>query len=351
LTIAALLAPALFSGGAPTLAGPSLPRAAHTATLLPSGEVLVAGGCTADSCELDDGGATTELFDPVTERFRPGPRLVRPRVGHGAARLRDGSVLVFGGWTGAKPTASAELLRPGASRFVDTGRMAVPRGGFASTLLRDGRVLVVGGSDGSRALASAEVYDPRSGRWSQSGSMAEPRTAHTATRLPDGGVVVAGGSGGGGVLARVELWRPETGRFTPLSPLATARHKHAAVLVRHGVLVVGGSTERDFAGRLASAELYDTRLRRFVAVQALPQPRFKIADAVVHLPGGRALVAGGAAGAAVYDPVARRFSNVLGSGQALSFSTATRLPDGRVLVVGGYDGAIHLVPGAWLLRV
>ena len=49
--------------------------------------------------------------------FGPGPPLARPRVGQGAVRLADGSVLVFGGWTGNNPTASAERWRPGAERF------------------------------------------------------------------------------------------------------------------------------------------------------------------------------------------------------------------------------------------
>ena len=59
----------------------STPRAAHSATLLPSGEVLIAGGCTVDSCELDRHGAETELFDPGTGRFRRGPNLLREAHG------------------------------------------------------------------------------------------------------------------------------------------------------------------------------------------------------------------------------------------------------------------------------
>ncbi|MFT4038994.1 MAG: kelch repeat-containing protein, partial [Thermomicrobiales bacterium] len=64
--------------------GPLLlhPRAAHTATLLPDGRVLLAGGCTADSCDLSVDGATSELFDPISGEITPGPDMAQPRVSH-----------------------------------------------------------------------------------------------------------------------------------------------------------------------------------------------------------------------------------------------------------------------------
>ena len=352
LAVPALAVPALAAGGAaPSPEAPQVPRAAHTATLLGSGEVLISGGCTVDSCELDERGASTEVYDPATGRFRPGPALLRPRVGHGAVRLADGSVLVFGGWDLSSQTTSAERWRPGTAQFEPVAPMRTARGGFTATKLLDGRVLVVGGSTSGRALRSAELYDPAAGRFVATGSMRLARSAHTATLLADGRVLVAGGGvEGQGVFGSVEIWSPRTGRFTPAAPLLERRHKHAAVAVRGGVLVVGGSDERDFAGRRSSAELYLTASRRWVRVGPLSGPRFKLGDAVVALPGGGALVAGGGRGADRYDPAARRFRPGTGTGQVLSFATATRLRDGAVLVVGGYDDRIALARGAWLLR-
>jgi len=338
-------------GAAPAPEAPNVPRAAHTATLLGSGEVLIAGGCTVDSCELDARGATTELYEPKSRRFRTGPVLLRPRVGHGAVRLRDGSVLVLGGWDLSSQTATVERWRPGTQRFEPAAPMRAARGGFTVTTLRDGRILVVGGSDSGRALRSAELYDPSVGRFVATGSMRVARYSHTATLLPDGRVLVAGGGvEGEGVFSSVEIWSPLTGRFAPAPPLLDRRHKHAAVAVRGGVLVVGGSDDRDFAGRRASAELYRPDLRRWVRVGSLSAPRFKLGDAVVALPGGGALVAGGGARADRYDPRSRRFRSAPGTGRILSFATATRLQDGAVLVVGGYDDRIALARGAWLLR-
>ncbi|MCP9485102.1 MAG: hypothetical protein MSC30_04530 [Gaiellaceae bacterium MAG52_C11] len=342
----------LAAGGvSPTPGAPKTPRAAHTATLLASGEVLVAGGCTVDSCELDARGATTEIYDARSRRFRTGPSLLRPRVGHTAIRLEDDSVLVFGGWDTSSQTASAERWRPGTDRFEPAAPMGMPRGGFTVTKLHDGRFLVVGGSDGGRALRSAELYDPAVGRFVATGSMAVARYSHTATLLPDGRVLVAGGGvEGEGVLSSVEIWSPRTGRFSPAAPLFDPRHKHAAVAVRGGVLVVGGSDERDFAGRRSSAELYRPAARRWVRVGPLSAPRFKLGDAIVALPSGGALVVGGGPRAERYNSGTRRFRPVAGTGRTLSFSTATRLRDGGILVVGGYDDRIALARGAWLLR-
>jgi hypothetical protein len=347
-----LAVPALAAGGAaPEPDAPSVPRAVHTATLLGSGEVLVVGGCTVDGCELDERGATSEIFDPESRQFRAGPPLARPRVGHGAVRLRDGSVLVFGGWTGNDPTASAERWRPGADRFEPSPSLRTRRGGFTVTTLRDGRVFVTGGSDGTRTLRSAELFDPVRGRFVATGSMRVARDAHTATLLPDGRVLIAGGSAEEeGVRKSAEIWSPLTGRFTPTAPMHDARHKHAAVAVRGGVLVLGGSDDRDFGGRRFSAELYQPALRRWVRVGSLTARRFKLGDAVVALPDGGALVAGGAPTADRYDPKTRRFRPGAGTGLTLSFATATRLKDGEVLVVGGYDDRITVVDAAWLLR-
>ncbi len=338
--------PALAAGGIPSVTLDA-PRAVHTATLLPSGEVLVAGGCTVDSCELDARGATTELFDPRTNSFRAGPRLAVPRDGHAAVAFPGGGVLVLGGWTPSGVTATAE--RFDGTRFVTTGRMRMARGSPTATTLRNGRVLVTGGEGvGNRKLRSAELYDPRTGRFSTTGSMRSPRGAHVAVLLRDGRVLVIGGTDGDQVLASTELYDPKRGRFTPGPRLRVARQKHAAVVLRDGrVLVVGGSDERDFGGRLASAELLDAhRSRRLVQMSAR---RYKLPDAAVLLADGSVLVAGGAAELERFDPGRGRFVPAGRIDAALAFSTATRLRDGRVLVAGGYDDRIDVTARAWIV--
>jgi hypothetical protein len=329
------------------------PRAAHTATLLPSGEVLLAGGCTRFGCETDVRSASSELYDPRRRTFRPGPPLLHPRVGHTATSLAGG-VLVAGGWTaeGHSPTGTAELFDPARETFEQVGDMTTRRGGFTATRLRDGRVLLVGGTDGSRALATAELYDPRTRRFEATGSLHVAREAHVAVALRDGRVLVVGGRGAtGGVLASVEVYDPRTGRFAPSGRLRVARHKHAAVGLRDdSVLVVGGSDARDFAGRHVTAEIFNPATGRTRRLVRMGEARFKLPDAVVRLPSGRVLVGAGGVTVEVYDPGTGRFRPGGRIGAPLSFSTATVLRDGRVLLAGGYDERIAVTRNVWTFR-
>ena len=194
LALAVLVLPLFLAGGGSVTPGPALsvPRAAHTATLLQTGKVLIAGGCTADSCELDAEGATTELYDPAENHFEHGPRLTRPRVSHTASRLPNGDVLLVGGWDGDRPTATAELYDASTGRFVATGSMRAGRGGATATPLPGGRVLIVGGTAGGRLLRTAEIYALRR-RFGRFGSTGVRLSFATATLLADGRVLFAGG--------------------------------------------------------------------------------------------------------------------------------------------------------------
>ncbi len=82
------------------------PRIAHTATLLPNGRVLVAGGLPA--LGMTTLYSTTEIFDPATGTWSPGPAMNVARAGHQAVRLPNGAILVIGG----TPSGSVEILDP-----------------------------------------------------------------------------------------------------------------------------------------------------------------------------------------------------------------------------------------------
>lgn len=283
----------------------TVPRAAHSATALGDGRVLIVGGCTLDSCEMGDDGATAELFDPVTDAFSPAGRMETERVSHSA------------------------------------------------TLLPDGRVLIAGGFDGTRRLASAELYDPTVHAFTLTGDTTTARGEHAAAVVPDGRVLVVGGNrGDGDVLASAELFDPTTGTFTATGEMSVVRHKHAAVSLPDGrVLVVGGSDARDGGGRYASTELYDPANGTFETTASMTDARYKLAGAVITLADTTVLIAGGGSHAEVFDPANAAFRPVEGNlGAAWAFATATLLPDGRVLIVGGYDASISLTAGAWLYR-
>jgi hypothetical protein len=103
------------------------PRQWHTATLLPDGRVLIAGGLNNTSAEV---------YDPATETFTPTGSMTAPRWASAANSLGNGKVLITG-----YPTA--ELYDPANGVFT----LADPANNYgngSTALLRDGRVLIPG---------------------------------------------------------------------------------------------------------------------------------------------------------------------------------------------------------------
>jgi len=371
LLLTLLLVPWLcFSrSGAPWPSGPGAvseiaamrtARASHTSTLLPNGKVLIAGGFAGSGGESNP-YTTAELFDVSSGTFQSVGSMSIGRSGHTATLLKNGRVLMAGGWTGHYGRlGSAEIYDPATRAFTPTGSMVIERAGNTATLLPDGRVLMAGGVDREEnAMASAEIYDPATGKFVETGSMAEPRGAHTATALKDGRVLIVGGSSGHypaqNIYRSAELFDPRTGKFTSAGQLIVGRHKHAAVLVGSGnVLVVGGSDNRDWHGEYASAEIYDPGSGRFSATGTMNTARFKLPAAVALLPNGKVLVAGGGPFAELFDENTGTFTRVPGSlGSARFFASLTLLSGGQVLITGGYaegGNGLPATPAAWLYK-
>ena len=145
----ALLEPAGCSSWTPT-GSLNTARDSHTATLLPNGIVLVAGG-------FGPVRASAELYDTVSGTWTPTGSLNTGRAQHTATLLPNGMVLVAGGFdSNVNVSASAELYDPASGTWTATGRLNDGRAFHTATLLQNGMVLVAGGYSGS-ALASAEV--------------------------------------------------------------------------------------------------------------------------------------------------------------------------------------------------
>jgi len=311
-------------------------RASHTASPLPDGSVLIAGGCTTAGCGGTARGGQTEIY--MRDGFRQGPVMVRARMGHTATVLPDGRILFLGGYPQERsaPLAEAEVFDPKTGSFSPTGAMREGRGSHTATLLHDGRVLVVGGVSGFAALSTAEVWSPATGRFTPVANMPSRRATHGATLLGDGRVLVVGGQSlpghGNGLTASTVLYDPPSDSWTAGPDLAEPKYKLAvASLADGGAIVIGGQTGDDAALRLRTTEIY--RGGGFTAGPRMAQPRYKISEAVLRLPDGRIVVAGntgvevftGSGFVAVGEPgVERQFP-------------AVALAGGLVLVTGGYS--------------
>jgi len=332
----------------------NLPRAAHAASLLADGEVLVTGGFgNADSSYTE----TAELFDPVSGQFELTGSLSVPRCCHSSTLLEDGRVLVAGGFNG-QYLDDAEIYDPATGIFTPTGRLTTPRMDHVAVRLDDGQVLLVGGvGPGWTFLASAELYDPSTGLFTPTGAMAVARESMTATRLLDGRVLIAGGHRGRHsqivIYDSAEVYEPVRGAFAATGSMNVRRHKHDAVLLPDGrVLISGGSDETDDRNAYASTEMYDPTTGAFAVGPDMPSVRYKHIGTSLAMSDGRILLAGGAEEAVMYDPTRDTFRVVPGRMGTASlsrlFSTATRLNDGRALITGGYGIGQDMTDGTWM---
>jgi hypothetical protein len=322
-------------------------RAAHTATTLRDGRVLLVGG-------LDAGGASAELFDPRARTFTRTAAPRTARAGHTATLLADGRVLIAGGYNG-EYLSSTEIYDPGRGTFELGPEMTEPRQGHLAIPLRDGRVLFVGGvSTGWTFLASAELYDPRSNRFVVTGAMAVPRESHVGALLPDGSVLIVGGHSGRHenirLYASAERYDPERGTFSSTGSMTRPRHKHAGIALPDGrVLIAGGADERDERGLYRDAESYDPTTGRFSALGEMQRPRYKHDGSLVLLRDGTILLAGGSAGVEIFDPTRNAFrADASSAPLAGSFSAVASLDDGSVLITGGYGNGTGARASAWL---
>jgi hypothetical protein len=311
----------------------STARTAHTATVLQSGKVLIAGGdaCLFSNYYGDCPLSSAEVYDPSSGTFTTTGSMSVTRVFHTATLLAGGKVLVTGGHD-----ASAELYDPTSGAFAATGSMSVGRNSHTATLLANGKVLIVGGQNVSGALATAELYDPASGTFSATGAMAAQRASHTATLLSNGKVLITGGSTSAApALATTELYDPATGSFTAANSMGTLRTLHTTTQLSNGSVLVAGGLVNMVS--LSTAEVYDTVANSFTATG--PMKTARDSHIAILLANGAVLVAGGSSvfTAELYNAGSGTFTQTGSMQTERALPAAVLLQDGRVLVGGGSD--------------
>ena len=111
--------------------------------------------------------ASTQALAASSGTFTATGSMITPRFSHTATLLPSGMVLIAGGNTACPNdrscigTRGAELYDPVTGSFAATGSMSMtnPKGGI---LLPDGRVLFAG-KNISEPFAHVEIYEPSSG--------------------------------------------------------------------------------------------------------------------------------------------------------------------------------------------
>ncbi len=349
------------NGSWSSAASMAVPRAYHTATLLPNGKVLVVGGRGRVALSAPwqrAGGAITsaELYDPQTHRWSSAGALNSPRFAHTATLLANGKVLVVGGSptlpnaslpSGVDFLSSAELYDPQTNSWSLAASMRAARSYQTATLLADGRVLVSGGiaassAESGKALASTELYDPAANTWTVAAPMRSERWNHSATLLSDHRVLVVGGmdrsmdfptgTAPSTGVRTAELFDPATDAWSPAPSMRYTRISPTSTLLPNGSLMVVG----DNGVNEQTAEIFDPATDGW---SVSPNPAAGRAGHIaVLLHGGSVLVAGGLAdsSAELFDWRRNSWASAGSLAVIRSGATATVLQSGEVLVAGGF---------------
>jgi uncharacterized protein (TIGR03437 family) len=301
----------------------TITRSGYTATLLPGGKVLFAGGNTA----------TAELYDPATGTFTRTGDMTTPRSNHSATVLPDGKVLIAGGY--APLLSSAELYDPSTGMFSSLGNM--PQAGSGTAILLANGTVFLAENIGPGLIATAEIYDAVAGAFSFTGNQLYLGGKQQGALLAEGRVLLLD-------CCRAEqLYDPASGTFS-LTGAMTGIYEDgfASAMPATGKLLVTGGYDEDVGRVSAGACLYDSATGTFVATGNMETPRND--HTATTLGDGTVLIAGGYVGptsasvtasAEIYDPAAGTFAPTGDMTRVRVNHTATLLLDGTVLIADG----------------
>ncbi len=175
-------------------------RGSYTATLLPNGNVLAAGGGTGTGQTLN----SVEIYNPSTNAWTYGAPMASARMGHSAVLLSSGKVFVARGQCSGSIAAPPELYDPIADTWTKTSPAPAtfsncPQG--APVTLPD-RTVLIGGV----------IYDPSNDTWKSPGVFPNILASADTTLLFDGRVMF-------GLIGNTQdqLYDPITGNVSRLT--------------------------------------------------------------------------------------------------------------------------------------
>jgi hypothetical protein len=270
--------------------------------VLSDGRLFVAGGHDETTGLRTDyrGIKYTDLYDPETHVWTPGPELSRKRWYPTAVGMPNGHTYVFGGGEERGiPSTTLDDFDPLAGTMTRRPDTATKNLGNYPRLhlLADGNVLKTGPS--ARSL----VFRPATDTWANSATVNYgARINGSSVMLPDlKRQLVFGGQAlrGRPATATAEILdtSASTWKWRYTAPLTTARiHANAVLLPDGNVLAIGGGTGPGrYQGPVMMTEMFDPAAETWTVMASQQAQRMYHATALL-LPDGRVLSAGSNSG-------------------------------------------------------
>lgn len=262
-------------------------RIGATATLMKDGRVFIVGGEDIYNNE-NNLSPTAEIYDPKTMKFILVKGIKYNRSYHAASLLKDGRVLITGGWrhepsylhgrqlgTKIYDISEAEIYNPKNNKFTVV-KMHNGMYDHQQITLNDGKVLITSGSSVKTEsirppakVINAELFNPVKNKFTMLEPMNYCHMLGTAILLKDGRVLIAGGYGDyySNPMKRVEIFNPKTNKFSKTGDMTIPRASHSAVLLDNGNVLVTGGTEAIYRRVLDNAEIFDIKQNKFLILK------------------------------------------------------------------------------------
>ena len=257
--------------------------------------MVVAGGSywDADKKYWSD---RTDLFDPETNTWSPGPAMPEPRS-DAASTTFQGSLYVFGGVVGGALSADALQFDGRQWGSIPNAKLPAPVMYPVAAAMESG-ILLLGGlttmGDLSTASRAMWMWSPAAG-WSKRAEFPGVSRVSAAIAAANGKLYVFGGihqdNTGGPLKNLQDAWSYDlkSNVWTELPKLPVARRAWAAIAIDRTIYLLGGYTD-SFAADVYS---FDLKSHKVSPAGSLPHP---LADARFVRIGERMLTAGGESG-------------------------------------------------------
>ncbi|WP_413575488.1 Kelch repeat-containing protein [Bdellovibrio sp. HCB290] len=327
-------------GSTPLLGG----RVGSTTTLMKNGKILFTGGQPlAEAAALTE---STALYDTSTNTMTAGPNMANDRTYHTATLLPSGKVFIAGGmsFTLGGASATAEIYDPTANTVTP---VALPLGRYfhSALVMPDGKLLITGGIDSSGTPAlQNDVYDPATGNWSTLAPRPAPSALDTAITISETEIIFIGAFGN-------SKYDFSTGNWSTLSNPSFARMNSVVVKLPSGKIFVTGGTDLTTNNALAISEVYNPADDTWSTAANLDKTLTNISGQL--LPSGKVAITGGnentsanesESGVRLYDPATDQWSFGTPLSEARSYHSTILMPDGAMVVFSGASATFGMLP-------